>query len=85
MVQFEYTIKEEMGLHARPAGIMVKELKPLACEVIIICGQRKADAKKMFALMAMGVKFGETVTVTIDGENEEKVKEDLVKFFHENF
>lgn len=85
MVQFDYTIKEEMGLHARPAGVMVKELKPLSCNVTITCGTRKADAKKMFALMAMAVKCGETVTVTIDGENEEKVKDGLVKFFQENF
>jgi phosphocarrier protein len=85
MTEFTYTIKEEMGLHARPAGVMVKELKALPCNVLISCGNRKADAKKMFALMAMGVKCGETVTVTIEGENDEKAKEYLLKFFNENF
>ena len=85
MVKFEYTIKEEMGLHARPAGIMVKQLKPLTCSVTVRCGERSADAKKMFALMAMAVKCGETVTVEIDGEQEEKVREELIRFFQENF
>ena len=85
MVQFEYTIKEEMGLHARPAGVMVKQLKPLSCNITISCGSRSADAKKMFALMAMAVKCGETVTVTIDGENEEAIKDELLTFFSENF
>jgi len=85
MVQFDYTIKEEMGLHARPAGVMVKQLKPLPCDVTITCGTKKADAKKMFALMAMAVKCGETVTVTIDGDREEEVKEELKEFFQKNF
>jgi len=85
MVNFDYTIKEEMGLHARPAGVMVKKLKPYPCNVTVNCGERSADAKKMFALMAMGVKRGETVTVSIDGDGEEMLKEDLSKFFQENF
>jgi phosphocarrier protein HPr len=85
MVHFDYTIKEEMGLHARPAGVMVKKLKPLACNIIITCGERSADAKKMFALMAMAVKCGETVTVKIDGDMEDEVKKELLEFFHVNF
>jgi len=85
MVSFTYTIMEEMGLHARPAGIMVKQLKALPCNVTIQCGARSADAKKLFALMGMGVKCGETVTVNIEGENEEAVKADLIAFFNENF
>lgn len=85
MVTFDYTIKEEMGLHARPAGVMVKQLKPLACKVTIKCGARSADAKKMFALMAMAVKYDETVTVEIEGEEEEAVKDNLIRFFQENF
>ncbi len=85
MVHFEYIISDPMGLHARPAGVLVKKLKPLACNVIISCGERKADAKALLALMGTGIKYGETVTVTIEGENEEAVKEDLITFFQNNF
>ena len=85
MVSFDYTIKEAMGLHARPAGILVKQIKPLPCNITITCGNRQADAKKMFALMSISVKCGETVTVTIDGETEEAVKTQLMLFFEENF
>lgn len=85
MVSFTYTIKEPMGLHARPAGIMVKELKPLPCSVKVSCGSRSADGKKLFALMGMAVKCGETVLVEIEGEDEEKVKASLQSFFESNF
>lgn len=85
MVSFDYTIKDELGLHARPAGVMVKRLKALPAAVSIRCGQRQADAKKLFAVMGMAVKCGETVTVSVDGEDEEAIRTELMAFFEENF
>lgn len=85
MVSFEYTIKDPMGLHARPAGVMVKQIKDVPASVTITCGERSSDAKKLFGIMGMAVKCGETVTVTIDGEGEEDAKAQLQKFFEENF
>ena len=46
MASFEYTITEPMGLHARPAGLLVKQLKNYTSSVEISCRERKADAKK---------------------------------------
>lgn len=85
MVSFDYTIKDELGLHARPAGVMVRQIKPLQAVITIKCGLRQADAKKLFAIMGMAVKCGETVTVSVDGENEEAIAADLLKFFEENY
>jgi len=85
MVNFEYTIKDPMGLHARPAGIMVKQIKNIPASVSIACGSRSTDAKKLFGIMGMAVKCGETVTVTIDGEGEGQTLEQLEAFFQENF
>ncbi len=85
MTSFEYTIKDELGLHARPAGVMVKRLKELPASVTVICGARRADGKKMFQLMGMAVKQGETVTVEIEGENEEALRDELLAFFAENY
>lgn len=85
MVSFEYTIKDPMGLHARPAGVMVKQIKDVPASVTITCGTRSTDAKKLFGIMGMAVKCGETVTVSIDGDGEEAAKEQLQKFFEENF
>lgn len=85
MVNFEYAIKDEMGLHARPAGVMVKRLKEVPASVTIRCGDRSADAKKLFKLMGMAVKCGETVTVEIEGEHEEALRDEMLAFFEENY
>ncbi len=85
MTSFHYKIQSSMGLHARPTGIMVKRLKPLDAQVIIRCGERSADAKKLFSVMSMAVKQGETVTIEIDGPEEETLKEELSAFFSEHF
>ncbi|MEM1485821.1 HPr family phosphocarrier protein [Oscillospiraceae bacterium PP1C4] len=85
MVSFDYTIKEPMGLHARPAGILVKKLKSLPCDVSVICGERTADAKKIFSIMGLAVKCGETVTVKIEGEDEKAVRDEVLAFFEQNF
>jgi len=86
MKSFEYTIQDEMGLHARPVGQMVKFLKTLpAAQVIIRCGERSADGRKLFAIMSMAVEYGETVTVEVDGEGEETVCDELLEFFKANY
>lgn len=85
MVEFTYTIQDEMGLHARPAGVMVKRLKDLSINVTIKCGQRSANAKKLFQIMGMAVKCGETVTVELEGENEETMRDELLQFFKDNY
>ena len=85
MQSFSYTIKDEMGLHARPAGQMVKYLKTLPAKVTIRCGERSADGRKLFAIMAMAVNQGETVTVEVDGDGEEALSNELYEFFKANY
>jgi len=85
MRSFEYTIKDELGLHARPAGQMVKYLKTLPAQVTIRCDERKADGRKLFAVMAMAVEQGETVIVEVEGEGEEALCAELLSFFEDNF
>jgi Phosphotransferase System HPr (HPr) Family len=85
MVNFEYTIKDPMGLHARPAGVMVKLIRDVPAQISLACGSRSTDGKKLFGIMGMAVKCGETVTVTVSGEDEEAVGETLKNFFIENY
>lgn len=84
MASFEYTITEPMGLHARPAGLLVKQLKNYTSSVEISCRERKADAKKLFALMNLGIKYGDRVTVTVSGEDERKAVQEIQDFFTQN-
>jgi len=85
MRQFKYIIQDELGLHARPAGLMVKEIKALSCDVKIEGNGKSAEASKIMAIMAMGIKKDMEVTVTIAGEGEEEAAVKLEQFFKENF
>ena len=48
-------------------------------------GEKSADLKRLFAVMGMGVKCGETVEVTVDGADEAQAAQILEQFFRENF
>ena len=84
MKQFQYTIKDELGIHARPAGLLVKEAAKYKSAITLDSGVKKADAKRIMAVMSMGVKKGVEVTVTIEGEDEDVAFEAIQKFFQKN-
>ena len=84
MVSFTYTIKDELGLHARPAGMLVKEAAKWKSTVTVDNGAKKADATRLLALMSMGVKHCLVLTVTAEGEDEAECAEGLKKFFEVN-
>lgn len=84
MREFEYTIKDEFGIHARPAGLLVKAAKATNCRISVVKGDKTADATRLFAVMGLGIKQGDTVTVTCDGENEEEAILQMRSFFENN-
>lgn len=85
MKSFTYTIKEELGLHARPAGLVMKLAKNYSSSIILRTEKNKsADMKKLIALMGLCVKQGDTVTVTIEGEDEEAAWNEMNDFFLAN-
>lgn len=84
MKSFNYVITDEVGLHARPAGLLVKETKKYASKVTISAGGKNADATRLMAIMSMGVKQGTEVTVSVEGEDEDTAVAEIEKFFKEN-
>ena len=85
MKSFEYTITDEVGIHARPAGILVKEAKQYNSKIVVKLGDKAAEATKLMALMGMGVKKGDTVTVEVEGDDEDTAVNDMKAFFENNF
>ncbi len=81
MKAFNYTVKDELGIHARPAGLLVRLAKGFESEITIEKGGVKASCRKLMAVMAMGIKKGDTVTVTIEGTDEERAAEEMSVFF----
>lgn len=84
MKQFEYTIQEAVGIHARPAGLLVKECKKYQSTITITKGDASVNALKLMALMGMGVKQNDTVTVKVEGDDEDAAAEAIQKFMTEN-
>lgn len=85
MSTFDYTIKDEVGIHARPAGLLVKFITDLTSKVIIKKGEKAVDAKRLFGIMGLAVKCGDTVTFELDGPNAHAEAEQLEAFCNETF
>ena len=84
MKTFDYTITDPEGIHARPAGILVKEAGKFASKITMAKDGKEVDAKRIFGIMGLGVKKGNTVTVKVEGEDEETAYSMLETFFKEN-
>ncbi|MGM9668268.1 MAG: HPr family phosphocarrier protein [Faecousia sp.] len=85
MTQFTFTIRDELGIHARPAGLLAKLVKGYADTTVIVAKDGKeAKASQLMKLMSLGVKKGDVVTVSAEGGDEAAVIGALKKFFEEN-
>lgn len=86
MKQFQYTIKDPVGIHARPAGLLAKAAKALDSTITItkVDSGKSAAATKLMALMGLGIKCGDTVTVTVEGGNEDANYASIEQFFNDN-
>ena len=82
MVSFEHIIQDKIGLHARPVGIVAKTIAPFTdSQITISCGGQTADAKRIFALMALQAKHGDTITVCVKGGDEAMVADAIRTVF----
>lgn len=84
MKEIKYVIKDELGIHARPAGKLVKQTAGYKADIKLAKGEKCADAKRIFGIMGLGVKVGEEVVITADGEDEDIAITELEAFFKEN-
>lgn len=84
MKEFTYTIKDKLGIHARPAGMLVKVAEKYECEINILHNEKLANAKKIFSVMSLGIHEGDKVRITALGSDEIKAIEEIKKFFEEN-
>ena len=84
MKEIKYVVTDPLGIHARPAGMLVKAVAGFKSAITIDNGAKKADARRLMAVMSMGVKQGQEVTVTVDGEDEDAAIAALEAFFKEN-
>ena len=84
MKEFKYVVTDAEGIHARPAGLLVKKAGECTSSVTSAKGETSADAKRIVGVMGLGVKTGVEVTITADGADEDAAIAELEAFFKEN-
>ncbi len=84
MKSFEYTVTDPVGIHARPAGMLSREGKKYKSAICVVKNGKSANILRLMALMSLGVKCGETVTVTVEGEDEDVAFAGIQEFFQAN-
>ena len=84
MKSFDYIIKDKIGIHARPAGMLAKAAKEFRSEIFIEKNGKRVSLAKLMQVMSLGVKCGDTVTVSAEGEDEAIASERIRELFSEN-
>lgn len=84
MKEFTYKITDELGIHARPAGLLVKKAGEFASDIAIYKGEKQADLKRLFSVMGLSIKKDDTVRVTVNGADEERATAEIEAFFRNN-
>jgi len=84
VVEIKHVINDPLGMHARPAGMLVKAVAGYASKITVTAPTGTADAKRLMALMRLAAKQGMELTVTIEGADEAKAAEELKAFLAAN-
>lgn len=85
MKSFEYVVTDPAGIHARSAGILVREVKKVASTVTVSMGGQSVNALRLMALMGMGIRQGDAVRVTVEGADEDAAAAAIEAFFKRHF
>ena len=83
MQEFSFTIRDALGIHARPAGQLVKVVSGFESKVIVK-GKKEVDARRIMSLMGLGAKCGDTLTFTVVGDDEAEAAAAIQKFLEDN-
>ena len=84
MKQFTYTVRDPLGIHARPAGILAMQAKTFSDTVITVTrGGTAVRATQLMKLMSLGVRCGDVLTVSAEGPSEDAAIAVMQKCFAE--
>jgi phosphocarrier protein len=82
--EIKYIIQDEVGIHARPAGLLVKKCAEFPCDIRIGRPDKMVDAKRVIGVMSLGMKCGDELCLTFDGDDEEKAADEVAVFLREH-
>ncbi len=85
MLRKEFTIENEVGLHARPASVLVQTANRFVSTITIKRDSEKANAKSIINVLSLGVEKGTKITIEIEGEDEKEAMEAITSLIKNNF
>ena len=77
MIEFNYILTGDDGLHARPAGFFVKKAQGFAEKITVAKNGKSVDAKRLFSIINLQINKGDEITITVEGDNEAAAAEEL--------
>ena len=80
MTEFKYVLAGDEGLHARPAGHFVKKAQGYAEKITVTKNGKSVDAKRLFSIINLQINKGDEITITVEGDNEASVAEELKNY-----
>lgn len=84
MKEFSYIIKDEIGIHARPAGLLAKVAKEYNSKITLTANGKTAEATKLMAVMGLGAKKGTEVIIRTEGTDEDVAIAKIEEFMNAN-
>lgn len=83
MKELSFVIKDKIGLHARPAGVLATNAKKFECDITVRCGEKEASAKRLLSLMSLGAVKGSILCFSFDGKDEDEALEKISEVLNE--
>jgi len=85
MITQQVTIINKLGLHARAASSFVKTASAFSSTVQVTRAETQADGKSIMAMMMLEATCGSTITLSIDGSDEDDAMAALIEIIEERF
>lgn len=84
MKTVRYTVTDPVGIHARPAGDLVREIKKFSSNATMSGNGKTVDAKKLMMVMTLGIKQGQDIELTFEGPDEDEAAASVETYMKEN-
>ena len=85
MLSRDVTVKNEIGLHARPATFFIQLANQFRSTVWVENEDRRVSAKSLLGVLSLGITKGTTVKIVADGNDEQLAVDGLCSLIENNF
>ncbi|MCI6255880.1 MAG: HPr family phosphocarrier protein [Clostridiales bacterium] len=85
MVSAEVTVLNSLGLHARPIAKLVKTLSGNSDHVVLKKGDKTADAKNIYQVIALNARCGDKISLSVEGDGENETLTAVMDLFEKKF